>query len=133
MAQSGATYHSLIGLKGRTGLLDFYISRRDIYVYGATHKRHAFENIRVRTHTYIFVYSTAICVVSGRALCDLLCINLRCVYITRGLQDNDRSMRHARINGPHGYMAYCTHWRPLSVCLLVFSHLPLLFLLSRNV
>lgn len=70
-------------------------------------------------HIYSYVYSAlvaAICVVSGRALCDLLCINLRCVYITRGLQDNDRSMRHARINGPHGYMVYCTHRGPLSLC-----------------
>lgn len=89
----------------------------------------------VYVHIYSYVYSpfvVAICVVSGHTLCDLLCINLRCVYITRGLQDNDRSMRHARINGPHGYTVYCTHRGPLSVYPLVFSPLPPLFLLSRN-
>ena len=47
------------------------------------------------------VLAATICVVAGCAR-DLLCIKLRCVY-HHGIQDNDRSMRHARINGLYAY------------------------------
>lgn len=56
---------------------------------------------------------------AGPRVRDLLCINLRCVYHSRRLQDNDRSMRHARINGP-ARLYTCTYPGPLSAA-LVFS------------
>lgn len=76
-------------------------------------------DVYVFTHIIVRIFSACsryLRRVGSRALRSIMYQPQMRVYHPRGLQDNDRSMRHARINGPHSYMVYCTHRGPLSLC-----------------
>lgn len=112
------------GVKPRTGLLDFYTCNARRVCAHVMHSRTCVHTCtHTHTHIYILRLRSRYLRRAGPRSRSIMYQPQMCIS-PRGLQDNDRSMRHARINGPHGYTCYVHTGRAPAICPLVFSPPP---------